>query len=214
MFCPLLWWSIPGIPFLGDVSRMSTRLFAQQTLLMWPLGIRISISPPTPTQNSFLKTDKATPQQNEEFCVFDHTFGLLCGLSNQCGLATGLSGFAHMTYRIWLFLFLCSLLGLTEKLQEEVQAHRPKHCEIVRGGRGLFWGCLINDGKKIGIQTCVCWLCALQEPTCGTPRQLMNLCDRLQLPSESKWLLAGKIIFELFSGALQENPVRAPGAIT
>ena len=34
------------------------------------------------------------------------------------------------------------------------------------------------------------------------------------VPSDSKWLQAGKIIFELFSGALQENPVRAPGAIT
>ena len=35
-----------------------------------------------------------------------------------------------------------------------------------------------------------------------------------QLPSESKWLQGRKNYFELFSGALQENPVRAPGAIT
>ena len=42
----------------------------------------------------------------------------------------------------------------------------------------------------------------------------LAILARVYTPSESKWLQAGKIIFELFSGALQENPVIAPGAIT
>ena len=46
------------------------------------------------------------------------------------------------------------------------------------------------------------------------PKSPKRSRKRVKIPSESKWLQAGKIIFELFSGALQENPVRAPGAIT
>ena len=34
------------------------------------------------------------------------------------------------------------------------------------------------------------------------------------VPSPSKLLQAGELIIELFAGALQENPVIAPGAIT
>ena len=42
---------------------------------------------------------------------------------------------------------------------------------------------------------------------------LSKILAPIKVPSDSKLLQAGKNIFELFSGALQENPVRAPGAI-
>ena len=69
MFCPLLWWSIPGSVSWKISGRMLTRLFAQQTLLIHvAFGDQDLDNTPTPNPELFPKNCCLDP---------DHTWNLL-----------------------------------------------------------------------------------------------------------------------------------------
>ena len=85
----------------------------------------------------------------------------------------------------------------------------------------------VRTGKELGLYLLGCfgttlpWGVSPEEqggpwapPPCGDKSSETLLGLGLVYPLIQKDYRQEKIIFELFSGALQENPVRAPGAIT